>query len=69
MLKRTYPKVASSNTSRLEPHPDFYRLVMKGIFDANVLLHIVKKFISELVTRVRTRDSTACTIVVEENMW
>ena len=32
-----YRKVASSNTSRLEPHPGFYRLLMKGIFDAYVL--------------------------------
>ena len=28
---------ASSNTSYLEPHPGFYRLLMKGIFDAYVL--------------------------------
>ena len=28
--------VTSSNTSRLEPHPGFYRLLMKGIFVAYV---------------------------------
>ena len=27
-------RVASSKTSHLEPHPGFYRLLMKGIFDA-----------------------------------
>ena len=27
-----YPKVASSNTSRLEAHIGFFRLLMKGIF-------------------------------------
>ena len=26
-----------TNTSRLEAHPDFYRLLMKGEFDAYVL--------------------------------
>ena len=29
-----YRKVASSNKSRIEPHPGFFRLLMKGIFDA-----------------------------------
>ena len=32
-----YRKVASSNTSRLEPHAGFFRLLMKGIFDPYVL--------------------------------
>ena len=32
-----YHKVASSNTSRLETHPGFFRLLMKGISDAYVL--------------------------------
>ena len=45
----------SSNTSCLEPHPGFYRLLMKGIFDAYVPFG--KKLIFELVTDVRTRDS------------
>ena len=27
-------RVASSNMSHFEPHPGFYRLLMKGIFDA-----------------------------------
>ena len=30
-------KVASSNTSRLEAHAGFLRLLMKGIFDPYVL--------------------------------
>ena len=30
-------KVASSNTSRLEAHAGFFRLLMKGIFDPYVL--------------------------------
>ena len=33
----TYRKIASSNTSRLEAHVDFFRLLMKGIFDSYVL--------------------------------
>ena len=32
-----YSKVASSNTSRLEAHAGFFRLLMKGIFDPYVL--------------------------------
>jgi hypothetical protein len=32
-----YRKVASSNTSRLETHAGFFRLLMKGIFDLYVL--------------------------------
>ena len=32
----TYCKVASSNTSRLEAHEAFFRLLMKGIFDPYV---------------------------------
>ena len=32
-----YRKVASSNTSRLEAHVGFFRLLMKGIFDPYVL--------------------------------
>ena len=31
-----YHKVASSNTSRLEAHAGFFRLLMKGIFDPYV---------------------------------
>ena len=33
----TYHKVASSNTSRLEAHAGFFRLLMKWIFDPYVL--------------------------------
>ena len=36
-LKLMYRKVASSNTSRLEAHAGFIRLLMKGIFDPYVL--------------------------------
>jgi hypothetical protein len=32
-----YRKVASSDTSCLEAHADFFRLLMKGIFDPYVL--------------------------------
>ena len=32
-----YSKVASSNTSHLEAHAGFFRLLMKGIFDPYVL--------------------------------
>ena len=35
--KITYRKVASSNTSCLEAHAGFFRLLMKWIFDPNVL--------------------------------
>ena len=36
-LIRLYRKMASSNTSRLEAHPGFFRLLIKGIFDPYVL--------------------------------
>ena len=32
-VEASYRKVASSNTSRLEAHADFFRLLMKGICD------------------------------------
>ena len=32
----TYCKVLNSNTSRLEAHAGFFRLLMKGIFDPYV---------------------------------
>ena len=32
-----YRKIASSNTSRLEAHVGFFRLLMKGIFGPYVL--------------------------------
>ena len=35
--ENTYGKVTSSNTSHLEAHADFFRLLMKGIFDPYVL--------------------------------
>ena len=36
-LQFIYHKVAGSNTSRLEAHTGFFRLLMKGIFDSYVL--------------------------------
>ena len=54
--------------SCLEPHPGFYRLSMKIIFDAYVLWPFGKKFIFELVTLAKTRNSTVCIILVEENI-
>ena len=36
-INTVYRKVASSNTSRLEAHESFFRLLMKGIFDPYVL--------------------------------
>ena len=50
-------KVASSNMSRLEAHVDFFRLLMKRMFDVYVLWTFNKKNISELVTRIRNLDS------------
>ena len=41
-----YCKVASSNTSRLEAHAGFFRLLMKGIFDLYVVCPFNKKSIS-----------------------
>ena len=32
-----YREVMSSDTSRLEPHPGYYRLHTKGIFDAYLM--------------------------------
>ena len=48
-----HSKVESSNTSRLEAHAGFFRLLMKGILDPYVLSHFDK-----IVARVRTRDYT-----------
>ena len=33
----TYRKIPSSNTSHLEAHAGFFRLLMKGMFDPYVL--------------------------------
>ena len=41
----SYHKVASSNTSRLEAHSGFFRLIMKGIFGPYVLWPLDKKLI------------------------
>ena len=51
-------KVASSNTTRLEAHAGFFRLLMKGIFDPYVLWPFDKKLISKLVMSVKTRNYT-----------
>ena len=58
-----YCRVASSNTSRLEPHPGFYRLLMKEIFDAYVLWPFGQKNIYEFVTRINTHDSTVISLL------
>ena len=43
MMCNIYRKVASSNTSRLEAHVGFFRLLMNGIFDPYVLRPFDKK--------------------------
>ena len=53
-----YRKVLSANTSRLEAHPGFFRLVMEGIFYPYLLWPFDKKLISWLVTNVTTRGYT-----------
>ena len=59
VLKLTYHKVSSSNTSRLEPHPGFDRLLMKGIFDAYVLWPFDKRYVlNYLVTHFNTWNFT-----------
>ena len=50
-LKTIYRKLPNSNTSRLETHAGFFRLLMKGIFDPYVLWPFEKNLISKLVTR------------------
>ena len=45
-------------TTPADQHPGFYRLLMKGIFDAYVLWPFDKKLIFELVMRVNTHDFT-----------
>ena len=52
--------VMSSNTSCLEAHLGFFRLLMKGIIDLYVLWPFEKKLNSKLAMRVRTRDYTVC---------
>ena len=46
MRLSTYHKVSSSNTSRLDAHAGFFRLLMKGIFGPYVLWSFDKKLIS-----------------------
>ena len=41
----TYRKVGSSNTSGLEAHAGFFKLLLKGIFDPHVLWPFPKKLI------------------------
>ena len=57
-------KVASTSLSCFEAHAGLFRLLMKGIFDDYVLRPFGKKFTFELVTRVRTRDSTVPTKIL-----
>ena len=61
-IENRYRRVASSNLSRLEPHPGFYRLLMKGNFDNYLLWPFDKKIIFGLVTGVNT-----CAFPVLEN--
>ena len=42
----TYRKVVSSNTSRLDAHAGFFRLLVKGIFNPYVLRPYDKKLFS-----------------------
>ena len=65
----SYCKVASSNTSRLEAHAGFFRLLMKGIFDPYVLWPFDKKLISLLVMRIRTRNYTAGVFDSIKDLW
>ena len=64
----THHKVASSQTSRLETHTGFFRLLMNGIFDPYVLWPFDKKegegeghwiessYIFSILIRIRTHD-------------
>ena len=51
-------KIASSNTSHLEAHAGFFRLLMKGIFVSYLLWPFDKKLISYIVALIRTHDCT-----------
>ena len=51
-----YHKVTSTNTSRLEPRTDIYRLLIKGKLD--IYMCIGEKLIS--VTLINTRHFTVC---------
>ena len=59
-----YRKVVSSNTSCLEAHADFFRLLMKGIFDPYVLQPFDEKYIFKLLTHVKTRDYKVCNVLL-----
>ena len=56
----TYIKIASSNTSRLEAHVDFFQIAYEGDFQSlcTVTFCFDKKLIFKLVMRIRTRDYT-----------
>ena len=51
-IQPIYRKVASSNTSHLEAHAGFFRLLMKGIFNPYVLWPFGKK-IDFLISNMR----------------
>ena len=53
-----YRKIANSNTSRLEAHEGFFRLLVKGIFHPYVLSPFDKRLIFYLVMRIRTHNYT-----------
>ena len=59
-----YHKVACSNTSHLEAHAGFFRLLMKVIFYAYVLWPFDKEYISWLVMCIRSHYYT-----VYEGFW
>ena len=53
--KITYRKVVSSNTSCLEAHAGFFRLLMKGIFDQGILTStyfLCNFFVFNLLTKL-----------------
>ena len=58
MAKFTYCEITSSNTSRLEAHAGFFRLLMKRIFGPYTVWPFNKKLIFWLVTCIRTRNYT-----------
>ena len=60
MTQDIYPKVGSSNTSRLEGHSGFFRLLMKGIFNPYVLWPFAKNSFSNYRLLHQNRDNSKC---------
>jgi hypothetical protein len=67
MFAKMFSFVVSSNVSRFEPHPGFYRLHMKRVFDATVLWTF-DLFYFELVTHVNIRNFTVDALEHAETM-